>query len=237
VISRGKVDRSEASPPNGERLAKDSPRQGRSSTTESSLAGRRRRHQLFLDAARLFQEKGYDATSMQDIADAVGILKGSLYHYIGTKEDLLYEIVFEEQAAVIAIVDDLSVLALSPLEKIAEFVRRQIEHNATHLTTTSVYQHDFHSLTGDRRRRVINERDRYEHFLRELISAGQAEGQIRDDVDPKMAGIALLSMMNYIYLWYRPEGEKTAAEISALFIDLVLRGIQAPEVAKRRVKR
>jgi AcrR family transcriptional regulator len=227
--------------PNSNRQPDRRPPRGRkAASTESSLMNGRRRDQLFLEAALLFQERGYDATSMQDIADAVGILKGSLYHYIGTKEDLLYEIVREQQSSVIAIADEIAVLDLTPLEKIKEFMRRQIEHNVTHLTTTSVYQHDFQSLRGERRERIIKERDRYEQFVREQLAEGQRQGLIRADLDPKLAGIAMLSTMNYIYLWYRPSGPKSSAEIAEAFIDLVLHGIEAPTApsdGKRRARR
>jgi TetR/AcrR family transcriptional regulator, cholesterol catabolism regulator len=187
-----------------------------------------RRKQIFDEAARLFLQRGYDGTSLQEIADAVGILKGSLYHYIGTKEDLLYAIVYENQARVIAIIDDLQQLDAGPVEKIEQFIRRTIAHNTQHHTVASVYQKDFQSLRGERRERVVAERDRYERYLRDLIVASQREGYFRPDLDAKLSGMAVLSLLNYLHIWYRADGASSPDEVADEFISLLMHGLEQP---------
>jgi AcrR family transcriptional regulator len=176
-------------------------------------------------AARVFHEKGYESTSIQDIAEAVGILKGSLYYYIRSKEDLLYDIlqsVHEDALANIARVDDIEG---DPLEKIRAFVTAHLTFNAENLTRMGVFFHDFRSLSDERRQVIIDARDIYDEKLRGLIREGQQDGVVCPDLDPKVAAIGVMGMVNWIYQWYRPGGPRTIAELAEGFADFVVAGL------------
>src|SRR3954454_17402777 len=150
----------------------------------------RRRHDEILEAAaRVFHEKGYESTSIQDIADAVGILKGSLYYYIDSKEDLLYEILEGIHAEALESVRKAPAEG-APLQRIRAFVAAHIRHNAENLVKMALFFQDFRSLGEERRRSIVAERDAYEQFLRDLIRDGQAAGQICPEVDVKRESIA-----------------------------------------------
>ena len=109
----------------------------------------RRRHEEILEAAaRVFHEKGYESTSIQDIADAVGILKGSLYYYIDSKEDLLYEILEGIHGEALAEVRQAAAEG-EPLERIRAFVAAHIHHNAENLVKMALFFQDFRGVWLD----------------------------------------------------------------------------------------
>jgi TetR/AcrR family transcriptional regulator, cholesterol catabolism regulator len=187
---------------------------------------RRRRDEVVQTAARVFHEKGYESTSIQDIADAVGILKGSLYYYMDSKEDLLYEIlkgVHEEALANIR--RRVEEVDGDALQKIRLCIVSHLVFNAENLTRMGVFFHDFRSLGGERRQEIIEARDYYEALLRRLIKQGQAEGTVCPDIDAKDISLGVMGMVNSIYQWYTPAGPHPATKIANEFADLVLSGI------------
>jgi TetR/AcrR family transcriptional regulator, cholesterol catabolism regulator len=185
----------------------------------------RRRHDEILEAAaRVFHEKGYESTSIQDIADAVGILKGSLYYYIDSKEDLLYEILEGIHAEALASVRKATAEG-DPLQRIRAFVAAHIRHNAENLVKMALFFQDFRSLGEERRRSIVADRDAYEQFLRDLIRDGQVAEQICPEVDVKRESIAILGLMNWLYHWYQPGGEYTIDELADAYADFVVAGL------------
>jgi AcrR family transcriptional regulator len=190
-----------------------------------SRAPRRRQQEILEAAARVFHEKGYESTSIQDIADAVGILKGSLYYYITSKEDLLFEIIQGVHEEALKNLEKTRDLEGDALQKIRAFVVVHLTHNATNLVKMAVFFQDFRSLNGKRREIIVQERDLYDNFLRDLIRQGQEEGTVCPDIEPKLAAITVLGMMNWIYQWYRPGGELSATEIANAYGDFVVAGL------------
>lgn len=190
-----------------------------------SRAPRRRQSEILEAAARVFHEKGYESTSIQDIADSVGILKGSLYYYITSKEDLLYEIIQGVHEEALKNLDRITALEGTALQKIRAFVVVHFTHNAENLVKMGVFFKDFRSLGDERRQIIVEERDKYDTFLRDLIRAGQKDGSVCRDVDPKLTAITILGMLNWIYQWYKPGGEIGAVEIANVYGDFVVEGL------------
>jgi len=184
-----------------------------------------RRKEIFDAAARMFYEKGYEATSIQDVAEAVGILKGSLYYYINSKEDLLFGVIQDVHEQGLRNLKVIMAVEGDALMKLRAFIQIHVVSNMQNLVKIGAFFHDFRSLSEERRRYIIAERDTYDQALRELIVKGQEEGVIPDDIDPKTASLAILGMMNWVYQWYRPDGELQPEEIAARFADLVLGGL------------
>lgn len=176
-------------------------------------------------ATRLFYEKGYSETSIQDIANRLGILKGSLYHYIQSKEDLLVAVIdlFHERAR--ENLDRVAALDATPLEKIGEFVKGYVLYTANNLPAAGVYYRDFHLLTGPKRKRVVAKRDLYDAFLRELLEDGIKHEQICPDTSVKVAALGILGLMNSLYQWYTPEGEQDAEGIAEEYAALICRSL------------
>jgi len=190
-----------------------------------SRAPRRRQQEILEAAARVFHEKGYESTSIQDIADSVGILKGSLYYYITSKEDLLFEIIQGVHEEALKNLDRTAAVEGDALQKIRAFVVIHFTYNALNLVKMAVFFQDFRSLNGERRQVIVEERDLYDNFLRDLIRQGQDEGIVCPDIEPKLAAITVLGMLNWIYHWYRPGGELSASEIANTYADFVVAGL------------
>lgn len=186
---------------------------------------RKRRVEVLDAAARVFHEKGYDATTIQDIADEVGILKGSVYYYISSKEDVLFEVLEEVHQAAIQAVKEAVDAADGPLEKIRAFVETLARFNAENQVRMGVFLHDFRSLSEPRRMEIVRERDRYDRTLRQLIADGQAKRLISKDIDPKLATFGVMGMINTIYQWYRPSGARKPEQIGSAYADLVIRAL------------
>ncbi|HEY0583197.1 MAG TPA: TetR/AcrR family transcriptional regulator [Chloroflexota bacterium] len=190
-----------------------------------SPAPRERAEEVYAAALRLFREKGYHATSMQDIAQAVGLYKGSLYHYIGGKEDLLAQ-VFERGMG--SLLDDVERIAsdtsLRPSAQLRLIVAAHVSAVAENLDALTVYLHEFRALAGDSMATVQAQRERYTRLVSDIVSRGVQLGELRTP-DVGIATLGLIGMCNWICQWYRPGGRLGPAEIGNYFADLVLDGL------------
>ncbi len=180
--------------------------------------------QIFAEAVRIFKEKGYHATSVQDIADAVGLQKGSLYHYISSKDELLYRIFERSTGALTEQLKQILSSSDNPTDKLRAAIRAHIIALCTHLDTYTVYLAERRALTGRVQNRVRQEAERHASLLEQIIAQGIAQGEFRT-VDTKMATHAVLGMCNWLYQWYSPDGRLSPEQIAAIFADLILAGI------------
>jgi AcrR family transcriptional regulator len=177
-------------------------------------------------AAHLFYERGYEATSVQDVADAAGLLKGSLYYYIRTKEDLLYAVVEQAHGSMTALVDEVKELPEGPvLPRLERFLRRHMELLLRDRDMYGVVLQDYSSLSGGRRKQATATRNEYALFLQGLIEEGQREGIVAPDLNPRLACLGVLGMMNWTYKWHRPSDPLGKTEIVDGLVDLALRAL------------
>lgn len=196
--------------------------------TNSVQNPRRNRDEEILAAAiQVFSQKGYAAASLQDVADAVGLLKGSLYHYISSKESLLYRIFQESHEEASALMAAIDALGLAPDAKLREFVRRLTLFYEQHRERASLYFSEWRHLTGDERETVMKQRREFELYLRTMVSEAHERGLTNPDLDVKLATRYILTAVNGVILWYRPEGplpgEDIADQIAELACSSVLR--------------
>jgi len=182
-------------------------------------------------AVELFYRQRYSNTSMEDIAQAVGILKGSLYHYISNKEDLLFQIVDEVHDDVERLARPMAANgAESPLERLIAYVRAQVEYNARNIQRVAIYHRDFDQLGEPRAARIRDRWRAHERFVAELIAEGQRRGEVDATRDVRLGAKAVFAMIIWMYAWYKPEGEvapETLGEFCGSFVRSGLRG-EAP---------
>jgi AcrR family transcriptional regulator len=187
-----------------------------------------RRSELTREAAKLFAQKGYHGTSIGDIADALGVQKGSLYSHIASKEDLLYETMREGaaafHAALDAIPDD-----LPATEKIRTALRGHLRVVAEQLDVATVFVQEWRYLEGPRRDEIVAERRRYEERIRELFREGRELSELRADLDEAVAALLLLSAANWAYTWLKPgrDTDELADRFYALLVE-GMRGYSTP---------
>jgi AcrR family transcriptional regulator len=194
----------------------------------NGLAGHlnNRSEEVYAAALRLFKQKGYHATSMQDIAAAVGLYKGSLYHYIGGKEDLLVRVFEHAMGSLLAdverIVRDSS---LPPREQLRLLIQAHVGAVASNLDALTVYLHEFRALAGESLLLVRSQRERYRELVSMVVERGVQLGEFATP-DVGIATLGLLGMCNWIVQWYRPGGRLSPGEIAENFSDLLLRGLE-----------
>lgn len=179
-------------------------------------------------AAQVFSQKGYHAASMQDIARAVNLRKGSLYHHVSSKQEILVDLLDRALDLLIERVSLVLAQPIAPEEKLRQAMRVYLEIFAEHADLSAVLLLEHRSLEPELHSRHIPRRDRFEGMWRELIREGKESGSFCC-ASPSLAARALLGVMNWTITWYRPDGKLTAAEIADQFADLFLRGLLARE--------
>jgi AcrR family transcriptional regulator len=184
-----------------------------------------RERDIVATAARLFKEKGYRATTLEDIAAAVGMLKGSLYYYIRSKEELLYLVVRDPIREVYSELEAIVDADLPFTEKIAQAIANHMTVFHLHYPHIAVYLHDYRHLMDKLEQNVIETPKQYQRLWDTLLRQGIAAGEIRDDVDVTMAGYALLGMCNWAYRWYNPAGRLSPQEVADVFTKIALQGL------------
>ena len=186
-----------------------------------------RRAEMVAVAARLFSERGYHGTSMQHLAEALGLQRGSLYAHIGSKEDLLFDVVNEGADRFLARGAEAIEAAGTGAERLRRLLVGHVETAIEHLDAATVFLNEWRYLSSDLRSIVQDKRDRYEAMVRRIIDDGIAAGEFRPDADVRFAARLVLSAGNWVYAWYRPGGELGPSEIGEKFAELLLRGLEA----------
>jgi AcrR family transcriptional regulator len=184
------------------------------------------RQEILRTAARLFQQRGYDATSMNDVAAALKLSKGGLYHHFQSKDEILFEImnhameITEERvlAPVRGIAD--------PDERLRALIRLHIEVVLSPRDREiTVMLHENHPLPPTLRKRINTRKKDYIHFVENLMADVQRTRKAKGTVSPRAAAFALLGMINWIYQWYKPEGDLQTHNLVPQFTEFVFGGI------------
>jgi AcrR family transcriptional regulator len=190
--------------------------------------------EVYRTAAKLILQKGYDATSVGDIADALGITKAGLYHYIRGKTELLYDIMKYG-------LEELEREVMVPARAIAdagERLRFVIAMHAQIVTrgdgAVTILVDEARALSAAQYRHVTKLKRAYVDFLRETMEELRAAGKLRD-VNTTVAAFSIIAAVNWLSRWYQPEGALTANEIAEQITDVALNGVLRPE-GPRRVK-
>jgi AcrR family transcriptional regulator len=178
-------------------------------------------------AIQLFEQKGYHATSVQDIADAVGLQKGSLYHYISSKEELLLKIAHQAISGFIRRMEVIIDSDLSVEERFRQGIRTHLQYITQYLSMSTVLLREAFSL-GPPHNELIHElTDKYLDLWAQIIDEGVAAG-IFHVKDSRISALTILGSCNWVYRWYKEEGKFTAEEIADQMADLFLRGLKRP---------
>ncbi len=184
--------------------------------------------EIIVAAIHLFQQKGYHATSMQDIADAVSLQKGSLYHYIAGKEDLLVAIIHDAIIQYNARLAEVKAMDLPVRRRLELAVRAHLEGIAENLGTLTIFLRESYALNAEQAKLIDAENAVYNRMFEELYAEGVASGEVRN-LDPKLVNRTVLGACNWIYRWYDPQGPQSIKEMSDFFVDLLFKGMEVRE--------
>lgn len=199
-------------------------------------APKKRDREVLDAAAKVFYERGYSDASVQDVADELGILKGSLYHYIKTKEDLLFRLLEETHDEIYEVLEAVAAVEdLDPLARLELYVRRQVEYNIDNLLRVSVYYHDLERLSPERRKRIISRRREHERWVVELVKEAQKAGQADASVDATILSRCIFATIIWTYRWYR-KGRDDREMVADVCSKFAIRGIVGDAPSKPRPK-
>jgi TetR/AcrR family transcriptional regulator, cholesterol catabolism regulator len=182
-----------------------------------------RRDELTREAARLFAERGFHGTSMGDLAEALGVQKGSLYSLTGSKQQLLYDTMRAGADAFHASLDAVPEDAPAG-ERIRLALRGHLHVVAEQLDVATVFTREWRYLEGDRREEILAERRRYEERFRALFREGVEAGELRADLDSGAAALLVLSSANWAYTWLTPD--RDTDELADRFAAIIVDGIR-----------
>jgi AcrR family transcriptional regulator len=168
---------------------------------------------------------------VEEIANALGILKGSLYYYIDSKEDLLFAIVRNVHEDVQQLLAEALAADGTPLERLRGFIRRQTMYNAHNIAKISVYYDDLQRLSSERMSEIRQARRDAERAIRELVQQAQSAGEIPASIDSRLAGHAIFATVNWVHRWYDPTGRITPDELADFTANYALHGLANPHAA------
>jgi len=184
-----------------------------------------RLEEVLQSAANIFFAKGFHATSIEDVARDVGMLKGSLYYYIKSKEDLLFQLLLA------GIEDGDSYIARhidpegEPVEQLERAIRAQIDYIIQNKVPFGLFLHEFDSLSGKRQHKVISVMSRYNNRFVELVKRGQEQGKLIDG-EPWLIVNGILGMCNWLYRWYDPEQVSSPEQVKQVFVNMLFNGLR-----------
>jgi TetR/AcrR family transcriptional regulator, cholesterol catabolism regulator len=184
-----------------------------------------RRQQIDDVASALFRERGYAGTSVRDIAQALNIQGGSLYAHVASKEDVLWSIVTRAADRFHDLVGPIASATGAPPQRLRDMIRAHVAVVTSTQRDAAVFLHEWRLLSTERRLALASRRDGYEGLFRRVIAEGSAAKAFRD-VDSKLTAMALLSALNGIATWYRPDGRLTAEQIADYHADLFLHALE-----------
>ncbi|MFP8886605.1 MULTISPECIES: TetR/AcrR family transcriptional regulator [Streptomyces] len=181
---------------------------------------------LLAAATRLFADRGYDRTSVQEIVEAAGVTKGALYHYFGSKDDLLHEIygrvlrLQQERLDAFASSD-------APVERrLRDAAADVVVTTIDNLDDASIFFRSMHQLSEDKQKQVRSERRRYHERFRALIEEGQKAGVFSTATPADLVVDYHFGSVHHLSTWYRPGGRMTPQEVADHLADLLLRALR-----------
>jgi AcrR family transcriptional regulator len=185
-----------------------------------------RREELLAIAARLFAERGFKNTTVRDIADAAGILSGSLYHHFDSKEAMVDELLDTFQTELWERYDEIEASDLTPRAKLEAVVRTSFEAIDHHHSEVAIFQNDAtHLITFERFAYLDERNNKFQRLWTGLLEAGVASGELRADLDVELVYRFLRDTVWVAVRWYRPGGDLSPEDVADQYLRILLEGI------------
>jgi len=182
---------------------------------------------LLSAATRLFAQRGYDRTSVQEIVAAAGVTKGAMYHYFGSKDDLLSEIYGRVLRLQTEQLEKVAATEAPVLERLRRAAVDVVVSTIENLDDTTIFMQSIHLLSPEKRRAVRAERRRYHERFRSLIEEGQRAGVFRQDKPADIVVDFFFGSVHHLGTWYREGGALSARQVAGHYADLLLDGLHA----------
>ncbi|OLT27183.1 TetR family transcriptional regulator [Nocardiopsis sp. CNR-923] len=177
-------------------------------------------------ATRLFAQRGFEGTSVQEIVSAAGVTKGAMYHYFGSKDDLLYEVYARVLRMQTEHLVRIAAQDAPVTERVREAAADVIVTSVANLDDTVIFFRSMHLLDQDKQRTVRAERRRYHELFRDLVQQGQDEGAFRDDVPADLVVDYFFGSVHHLGTWYRKDGALSGEDVGRHFAELLISGLR-----------
>lgn len=182
-------------------------------------------------AARVFYDKGYEASSLQEIADRLGIMKGSLYYYIRSKDDILFALLNDIHEAGVRNVSELASGPGNALERLQRVIEGHIAFIGKNLVATAIFLQEMKTLSPERQKEILGSDMSYPGLFRKLLHDGQKDGSILSSVDPDLTATIVLGSLNSTYRWIKPDDASSAKRIGEHFSQIFVHGLRTDAAA------
>lgn len=209
------------------RRAKAEPQSMRADATE-------RWEQITRVATELFRRKGFSSTSMQDISDAVGLLKGSLYYYIDSKEDLLFEILRDLHKDGDRIIAQVRFDSGDPLTELRTYLKHCAVFGAINADRLAIFMRDFHYVPAERQSEIISERKMYQRTVSALATEAKELGLTPPNLDITLASVLISGAVAGVHEWLHPDGPRPLDQAAEEIAEVLTNSIRIPAELEAR---
>lgn len=190
------------------------------------VANLSRKEQVIRSAAELFKEKGYAASSMRDLAQKLGIEAASLYSHIKSKEEILQTLCFDMAAEFRESLEKVEKQNVSASEKLSLGIIGHVNVMARDLTASAVFMNEHRHLSNPYLRDFLLLRINYINRFKSIIEEGVAKGEFKRNIDTKLAVMTLFSSLNWMPMWYSPEGSIEPKELGQQLANMLVNGLK-----------
>ncbi|WP_067479218.1 TetR/AcrR family transcriptional regulator [Nocardia amamiensis] len=195
-------------------------RRGRPPAAESTATDTRDR--IMRAAIDLFAEKGFHGTGVAEIGERADVQRGALYYHIGSKEELLWQILRDYIQLMLLDAEQIAASPDDPIAKLRKLIHSHVRLIIRHQREVAIQLRDVGALTGERAVELQDLRDRVQRCWQRVIDAGHAEGLLR--TDDHVVTNSVLGMLNMVTFWYRPHGDRSPGEIAEILATTLLDG-------------
>ncbi len=191
------------------------------------------RQQIIDTSRRLFRAKGYNGTTLNQVAAELGVTRAALYHWLPSKQSVLCEIHEAVMDDLLASFERIVAQDESELARLEQALHNHVVTVATNLDAITVFFQDEASLPPEPARRIAAKKRHYDQILERLISQAQKKGTIRSDLNAKLVVNSLMGMCNWLYQWYNPEGPASADEVARHVVTIAIDGLTVKAAAAK----
>lgn len=179
-------------------------------------------------ATDLFRRKGFSSTSMQDISDAVGLLKGSLYYYIDSKEDLLFEILRDLHKDGERIIAQVQFDSGDPLTELRTYLKQCAIFGSINAPRLAIFLRDFHYVPAERQSEIISERKMYQRTVSSLVTEAKELGLTPPNLDISLAATLISGAVAGVHEWLHPDGPRPLDQAAEDIAEVLTNSIRLP---------
>lgn len=186
-----------------------------------------RREEIVRAAAHVFRDRGYESATLRDVATALGTDRASLYYYVGSKEELLQEIVREALARDIKIAEGVKRSRVKSADKIRTLIESMVISYAENYPHMNVYMEDLGRIARQDSEwsiDIIKSTRTYETIVHSILTKGRSDGTLRNDLPVELCALALFGMVNWMHRWYRPNVKWSPQEVASVYTEIYLNG-------------